>query len=207
MMKKILQEEKKLWRKKHNHVIGLDESGRGPLAGPVVAAAVMIKPSIRVNCLKEFKGIKDSKKLSLRKRQEIYQLLINHNYINWAIGQVSEKKIDKINILEASKLAMIKAIKKLKIKPDFLIIDGNFKLDLNIAQKSIIKADEKILSCMLAGIISKVVRDKIMDKYAKKFPQYGFDKHKGYPVKKHFKAIKKHSFCSIHRKTFKLVKP
>ena len=209
MMKKILQEEKKLWRKKHNHVIGLDESGRGPLAGPVVAAAVMIKPSIRVNCLKEFKGIKDSKKLSLRKRQEIYQLLINHNYINWAIGQVSEKKIDKINILEASKLAMIKATKKLisnsqlPISKFFLIIDGNFKLDLIVAQKSIIKADEKIFSCMLAGIISKVTRDRIMKNYAKKFLQYGFDKNKGYPVKKHFLAIKSHNLCLIHRKTFK----
>jgi ribonuclease HII len=206
MMKRILQEEKKLWRKRYKYVIGLDEAGRGPLAGPVVAAAVTIKPGIRTSFLKEFEGIKDSKKLSPRKRQEIYQLLINHDDINYAVGRVSGKKIDQINILEASKLAMTKAIKKLKLKPDFLIIDGNFKLDLNVVQKSIIKADEKVFSCMAAGIISKVFRDRIMKNYAKKFPQYGFDKNKGYPVEKHFKAIKKHSFCSIHRKTFKLVK-
>ena len=206
-MKKIFQAEKRLWQKGYKNVIGLDEAGRGPLAGPVIAAAVMIKCNTKIKNLKHFKEIKDSKKLSAKKRKEIYQTLLKSDCINWAIGQVSEKKIDQINILQASKLAMTKAIKKLKVKPNFLIIDGNFKLSLNVPQESIVKADEKIFSCMLAGIISKVSRDKIMEKYAKKFPQYGFDKHKGYPVKQHFKAIKKHSFCSIHRKTFKLVKP
>jgi ribonuclease HII len=122
--------------------------------------------------------------------------------MEWGIGRVSEKAIDKINILEATKLAMIKAIKKLKRKPDFLILDGNFKIDLPIPQKSIVKADEKVFSCACAAILAKVWRDRIMQRYHKKFPYYGFDKHKGYPTKYHIKMLKKYGPCEIHRKTF-----
>lgn len=210
MMEKFLQEEKKLWKKRYKYVVGLDEAGRGSLAGPVVATAIMIKnPKKIIKNLVCFKGIKDSKKISAQQREKFYKILTSCSDILWATARVSEKKIDKINILEASKLAMIKATKKLisnsqlPISKFFLIIDGNFKLDLIVAQKSIIKADEKIFSCMLAGIISKVTRDRIMKNYAKKFLQYGFDKNKGYPVKKHFLAIKSHNLCLIHRKTFK----
>jgi len=213
-----LNEEKKLWQKGFKRVACLDESGRGPLAGPVVASAVVIttaKFKIQNSKFKILREIKDSKKLTAKKREEIYKILTKgapskmgrvvggwRPQIEWGIGRVSERVIDKINILEATKLAMIKAIKKLKRKPDFLILDGNFKINLPIPQKSIIKADEKVFSCAAASILAKVWRDKIMLRYHKKFPRYGFNKHKGYPTKFHFKMLKKHGPCKIHRKTF-----
>ncbi len=199
------REEKKLRRKGYRVVAGLDESGRGPLAASVVAAAVVINSSFKFQVL-GLEDLKDSKKLTPKKREEFYKILTNHPQIKWGIGRVSEKVIDKINILEATKLAMIKAIKKLKRKPKFLIIDGNFKLNLPIPQKSIIKADEKVFSCAAASIIAKVYRDRIMRRYHKKYPQYGFDRHKGYPTWQHRKMLKKHGPCKIHRKTFRPVK-
>ena len=197
----------------------LDEVGRGPLAGPVVAAAVVIQNT--KDKIQNTK-IRDSKKLSAKRREEIYKTLTKSPAIKWGIGKVSEKVIDKINILEATKLAMIRAIKKLERKPDFLIIDGNFKLNLPesqrrvkkriyplrlpIPQKSIVKGDEKVFSVALASIIAKVTRDGLMKKYAKKYPHYGFDAHKGYPTKFHFKMLKKYGHCQIHRKSFKPLK-
>ena len=202
-MKPNLIEEKKLWKKGYKYVVGLDEAGRGPLAGPVVAAAVLIQNTkYKIQDTK----IRDSKKLTPKKREEFYKLIIKNPQIKWGIGKVSEKVIDKINILEATKLAMIRAIKKLERKPDFLIIDGNFKLNLPIRQKSIVKADEKVFSVALASIIAKVTRDGLMKKYAKKYPHYGFDAHKGYPTKFHFKMLKKYGHCQIHRKSFKPLK-
>lgn len=191
-------EEKSLQKKGFKCVIGLDEAGRGPLAGPVVAAAVCIK-----NSGDFLKGINDSKKLSEKQREDFYKILINHKDIEWGIGIVSEKAIDKINILEATKLAMKKSIKNLN--PDFLILDGNFKLNINLPQKSVIKGDMKVISISSASIIAKVTRDKIMNKYNKKYPQYGFDKHKGYGTAHHIKMIKKNGACAIHRKTFRPV--
>jgi ribonuclease HII len=191
-------EEKSLHKKGFKCVVGLDEAGRGPLAGPVVAAAVCIK-----NNGDFLKGINDSKKLSEKQRENFYKILINHKDIEWGIGIVSEKVIDKINILEATKLAMKKSIKNLN--PDFLILDGNFKLNINLPQKSIIKGDMKVISISSASIIAKVTRDKIMNKYNKKYPQYGFDKHKGYGTAHHIKMIKKNGACIIHRKTFRPV--
>ena len=200
-MKISLKEEKKLWRKGYKRIAYLDEAGRGPLAGPVVACAVVLIKSFKVP--KKLLDVDDSKKLSLKKRNELYKELISNFQIKWGIGKVSEKVIDRINILEATKLAMKKAIKKLN--PDFLIIDGNFKIQSSISQKSIIKADEKVFSCAAASIIAKVTRDKIMEKYDKKYPQYGFNKHKGYPTKLHRKMIKKNGICRIHRKSFKVL--
>ena len=222
-------EEKKLWAKGFNFVAGLDEAGRGPLAGPVVAAAVTIKPNAKII----LNGINDSKKLSEKKREELYKNIIKNKNIKWGIGIVSEKVIDKINILEATKLAMQEAIGNLtdkllnhKVryrgesdavgKVDFLLLDGNFKLDLKPAafrpkgypgfgvpkQKSIIKGDQKVFSIAAASIIAKVTRDKIMQKMHKKYPQYKFDKHKGYGTALHFKMIKKYGPCAIHRKSF-----
>lgn len=204
-----LNEEKKLWRKGYKRVACLDEAGRGPLSGPVVAAAVMVKPCLRWN-FRHLK-IRDSKKLSPKKREQLYKLIIQNPYIEWGIGKVSEKVIDRINILEATKLAMKKAIAKLKTKNqklriDFLILDGKMKLDLPIFQKSIVKADEKVFSCACASILAKVARDRIMQRYHKKYPRYGFDKHKGYPTKYHLKMLKKYSPCKIHRKSFRPVK-
>lgn len=200
-----LNEEKKLWKNGFKRVACLDEAGRGPLAGPVTAAVVVIKPGSRFQ-VSGFRNIKDSKKLTPERRERFYRLLIKNPAIEWGIGKVSEKVIDKINILEATKLAMKKAIAKLKKKPDFLILDGNFKLDLPILQKSIIKADEKVFSCAAASILAKVSRDRIMQKYHLKYPRYRFDQHKGYPTKLHRRLLKKYGRCKIHRKSFGSVK-
>ena len=194
-------EEKKLQRLGYGLVIGLDEAGRGPLAGPVVAAAVLIKSSQGINF-----GIKDSKKLTPQKREEIYNILKNNPIIEWGIGRVSEKVIDRINILEATKLAMKRAVKNLKLetcnlKP-YLVIDGNFPINLNTPQKSIVKADKKVLSCSLASIVAKVTRDRMMTRYHKKYPQYSFSRHKGYPTKLHRKALKEYGPSVVHRMTF-----
>jgi len=185
--------------KGYKSIAGLDEAGRGPLAGPVVAAAVIIRGPSRI-----FREVKDSKKLSEKKREELYDALMDCDQIEWGIGRVSEKVIDRINILEATKLAMKRAARK--IKPDFLIIDGNFGLDLDIPQRSVIKGDEKVLSCATASIIAKVFRDRAMRRYANKYPQYGFEKHKGYPTKLHKRMLKKYGSCKIHRKSFKPVR-
>jgi ribonuclease HII len=227
-----LKEEKKLWKKGFKVVVGLDEAGRGCLAGPVVAVAVMIKFKIqnakckmKIQNLKSLREIRDSKKLPPQKRKELYRWIIKCPFIEWGIGKVSEKVIDKINILEATKLAMKKAIENLNCKLkianlkrakrgnkmddrqkycqiDFLILDGNFKIDLEIPQRAIVKADEKVLSCALASILAKVTRDKMMEKYANKFPEYGFERNKGYPTKFHLKMLKKYGPCKIHRKSF-----
>lgn len=201
-----LNEERKLWRKGFKRVACLDESGRGPLSGPVIAAAVTIKGGGRVASKIQIPNIKDSKKLTAKKREEFYKILTHHPDVKWRIGRVSERVIDKINIFQATKLAMKRAIQKLKRKPNFLILDGKMKLDLPIPQKSIVKADEKVFSCMAASIIAKVTRDRIMERYHQKYPCYGFNKHKGYPTKKHRKMLKKYGPCKIHRKTFKLLK-
>lgn len=198
-----LNEEKKLWKAGYIYVVGLDEAGRGPLAGPVVASAVMIKNSLRFD-FKQFKGIKDSKKLSVLKREEFYKIITKHSDLEWGRGIVSEKIIDKINIFGATKLAMKKALKNMKKKSDFLLLDGNFRIDFPLPQKPIIKGDEKVLSCALASVIAKVTRDRIMGRYHKKHPVYGFDRHKGYPTKLHYRMIKKHGPCPIHRKSFNL---
>jgi len=223
-----LNEERKLWNKGYNFVAGLDEAGRGPLAGPVVAAAVILKLrncKLTENCKLKIEnwGVKDSKQLTEKQREKFYKILTKHPQIKWGIGVVSEKIIDKINILEATKLAMQKAIKDLDAKADFLILDGNFsirkaqsplkaditrmrpreydKYDL-IPQKSVVRGDEKVFSCAAASIIAKVTRDRMMLKYDKKYPNYGFKRHKGYPTKAHFANLEKFGPCQIHRKSF-----
>ncbi|MCX6720632.1 MAG: ribonuclease HII [Candidatus Staskawiczbacteria bacterium] len=217
-----LEEEKLLWRKGIKVVVGLDEAGRGPLAGPVVAAAVVINPKHEIRNPKQIRifkiqnskhlsnfdirisslNIKDSKQLSQKQREHLFKVLTRHPDVEWGIGIVSEKVIDKINILEASKLAMLKAVKDLGIAPNYLLLDGNFKVYCATPQHAIIKGDQKVISISAASIIAKVTRDRIMLKYDKKYPQYGFEKHKGYGTALHFKMLKKHGACPIHRKTF-----
>lgn len=234
-----LREERKLWKKGYKKVACLDEAGRGPLAGPVVAAAVVIKnckfkAEFRNNGMRRKKTTKssshiknlqlrDSKKLSQKQREKFYKILTKTKNIKWGIGKVSEKVIDRINILEATKLAMKKAVNKIqklspakrgevgdeakpqrssKSKINYLILDGNFKINSPIPQKSIIKADEKVFSCACASILAKVWRDRIMMRYHKKYPKYGFDKHKGYPTKLHLKLLRKYGPCKIHRRSF-----
>ncbi len=206
------REEKKLWKKGFKRVACLDEAGRGPLAGPVTAAAVYII----ANCKLQITNLRDSKKLTPERREELFKILTKNPAIEWGIGKVSEKVIDKINILESTKLAMVRAVKKLKRRPDFLILDGNFTLPVkylakaginpNTPQRAIVKADEKVFSCSAASILAKVYRDKLMQGYHKKYPHYGFKKHKGYPTSFHFKMLKKYGPCRIHRKSFRPVK-
>jgi len=198
-------EEKKLHKLGFNFVAGLDEAGRGPLAGPVTAAAVIFNYQFSISnkfTIQQLSKIKDSKKLTEKQREEIYKFLVNCPEVSWGVGIVSEKMIDKINILQASKLAMKKAVLQLKSKPDFLLLDGNFKIDLQIKQTPIVKGDAKVFSIAAASIIAKVTRDRLMQKYHKKYPHFGFDKHKGYPTALHVTNLQKFGPCKIHRKTF-----
>lgn len=208
-----LAEEEKLWRQ-GRVLIGVDEAGRGPLAGPVVAAAVVVlRPISDVNCqlsdVLEL-GVNDSKKLTPKKREEIFEKLTNLPSVWWAVGIVHEKAIDKINILQASLLAMRKAasqlVKKCRVSGlgEYIIyVDGREVIPLLVAnQKAVIGGDGKIFSIAAASIIAKVTRDRIMSEYAKKYPQYGFEKHKGYGTKLHFEMIKKYGLSLIHRKSF-----
>ncbi|MEK7519257.1 MAG: ribonuclease HII [Patescibacteria group bacterium] len=205
MARFTLQEEKKLWKKGFKRVVGLDEAGRGPLAGPVVAAAVTLNTKYKITDAK----IRDSKKLTVKQREHFFKVFISQRSVQWGVGRVSEKLIDKINIKNAAELAMEKALlnleKKMSKNADFLIIDGNHlsnpKLK-SIKYKLIVKADEKVFSCTAAGIIAKVWRDMIMQGLHLKYPKYRFDKHKGYPTKFHIKTLQKYGECAIHRNSF-----
>ena len=203
-----LVEEEKMWRN-GQYIIGVDEAGRGPLAGPVMAAAVAIMINDKCEELLNL-GVNDSKKLSPKKREEIFEILTSHPLVLWSVGEASEKEIDEINILQASLLAMRRAVEKLIDKNDrlerenfFVYIDGREVIpNLTANQKSIINGDAKVFSIAAASIIAKVTRDRLMLKYAEKYPQYGFEKHKGYGTKQHYEMIEKHGICRIHRKTF-----
>lgn len=204
--------EKRLKRRGCKIIIGLDEVGRGALSASVTAAAVSVQKFSIFNH-QFLKELKDSKKLSPKKREKIFKMLGNLSEVEWGIGRVSEKIIDKINVFQATKLAMERAIdnlisknKKQNAKVDFLLIDGNFSINSNVPQKSIVKGDEKIFLIKLASIIAKVSRDKSMLRYHKQYPQYRFDKHKGYGTRLHFKMLKKYGPCKIHRKSFNPIK-
>lgn len=191
--------EKKLKKQGFKFIAGVDEVGRGSLAGPVVACVFLIK-----NRVENKTPLKDSKKLSLKKREEIFEILKSSPDFEWKIAKVSNKIIDRINIDKATFLAMRRAVKKLSVKPDLLLIDGNRfrKGRLKIPYKTIIKGDEKIFSIARASIVAKVLRDRLMKKMVKKYPNYGFEIHKGYGTKKHFRLIKKFGLSEIHRKSF-----
>lgn len=194
-MKALL--DKKLW-KKHSHLAGVDEAGRGPLAGPVVAAAVILERNFYNS------EIDDSKKLSPAKREKLY-VLITNIALSYSFGIVEPEIIDEINILNATKRAMRQAINGLKILPNLVLIDAVTITDLPFRQISIIKGDTLSLSIAAASILAKVKRDTIMQKYHKIYPMYQFNKHKGYPTKLHRQCIKEHGPCPIHRKTFRLL--
>ena len=181
--------------KGYNIVVGVDEVGRGPLAGPVVASAVILKKD------QIFKKINDSKKVSLENRKRLFRE-IKEKAIDIGIGIVSCKKIDKINILNATKLAMKKAINDLDNIPEIILLDAVKLKDISIDQKNIIKGDEKSISIAAASIIAKVTRDNIMYKYHEKNPEYGFKTNVGYGTKEHREAIKKYGPLDIHRKSF-----
>ena len=186
--------ENELYQKGIELVAGVDEVGRGPLVGPVVCACVIL-PKDYFN-----EQINDSKKISEKKREKLYDTIMQ-DAISVGIGMSSEKVIDEINILEATKLAMKEAIKNSKVKPEHVLIDA-VKLDIDIPSTSIIKGDAKSQSIAAASIIAKVTRDRMMDELDKKYPQYLFKKNKGYGTKAHIEAIRQYGIIPEHRKTF-----
>ena len=190
-----LEYEKEIWAK-GKIPAGVDEAGRGPLAGPVVAAAVVLPDQC------EIPGLDDSKKLSHTKRVKISED-IKSLAISYAVGIVEPDEIDRINILRASLLAMEISVKKLITKPDYLLIDGNQRTSLMLMQETIVKGDSISCSIAAASILAKVTRDSIMEEYDSIYPEYNFKGHKGYPTKEHYEAIREHGPCAIHRKSFK----
>jgi ribonuclease HII len=177
------------------------------LAGPVVAAAVCVCHSKDFSDKKSKQIIslaKDSKQLSEKQREMIFELILGQKKLKWGIGAVNCKTIDKVNILNATKLAMKKAVLNIKgfKKNTVLIIDGNQKINMEIDQIAIVKGDQKIFLCSCASILAKVYRDRLMKRYDKKYPQYGFSQHKGYPTRKHYQMIKRYGLSPIHRKSF-----
>ena len=181
-------------------IAGVDEVGRGPLAGPVVAAAVILRED------KSFTNeLADSKSLSVKKREEL-NILIKEKALSWKIAFVSSKKIDQINILQASLLTMKKAVEGLEKKPDKVLIDGIHKLNISVPCIAVVRGDTKHKSIMAASIIAKVARDEFMKKLDKKFPQYGFINNKGYPTKFHMNALELYGPCEQHRASFRPLK-
>lgn len=196
-----LKNENKIFSLNYQTIAGVDEAGRGPLAGPVVAACVVIDKNFKIDC-EELKKIADSKKLNPKNREKLFKT-IKEKALEIQIGVVNNLEIDKINILQASFLAMKKAINALKNKPNYLLVDGHFKIpNININQSAIIKGDSSIFSVAAASIIAKVSRDWLMCEYDKKYPIYNFSKHKGYGTKEHLKKIKEFGPCPIHRLSF-----
>ena len=180
-------------------VAGVDEVGRGPLVGDVVTAAVILDPNNPIE------GLNDSKKLSEKKRLALLPE-IKEKALAWAVGRCSPEEIDELNILQATMVAMQRAIAGLKVQPDLALIDGNRCPQLPMDSQAVVKGDLRIAEISAASIIAKVVRDQEMEELDKQHPQFGFAKHKGYPTKAHFEAIEQHGVISEHRKSFKPVK-
>jgi ribonuclease HII len=189
--------EKLAYQRGYRLIAGVDEAGRGPLAGPVVAAAVIFPPDYLND------QINDSKQLSAKKRENLYEVIKNEA-LSVGIGVIDVDVIDQINILQASILSMREAVLELKPQPDFLLIDGLNKIQLPLAQKPLIKGDTLSVSIAAASIIAKVSRDRIMEMYHRQFPQYNFLRNKGYGTKDHREAIKEFGMCKIHRRSFHL---
>lgn len=176
-------------------IAGVDEAGRGPLAGPVYAAAVILPDGCVID------GLNDSKKLTEKKREKLYDEIIE-KAVAWSVSAVDEKVIDEINILNATHTAMNNAVNALSVKPDYVIIDGNSIKNMQIAHETIVKGDAKCASIAAASILAKVSRDRYITELAQKYPEYGFEKHKGYGTKAHYEAIEKYGVADIHRRTF-----
>lgn len=198
----MMDETKDLWLYEHaafekgvELVCGVDEAGRGPLAGPVCAAAVILPKDV------EIPGLNDSKKLTDKKRRELYDVII-HTAVSYGIAYADEKEIDEINILQATFRAMARAMESLSVKPQLALIDGNRACDFGLPVQTIVKGDSLSASIAAASILAKVSRDRLMEQYAQEYPQYGFEVHKGYGTKRHYEAIRAFGPCAIHRMTF-----
>ena len=195
-LNQLKKDEEELYNNNIQYICGIDEAGRGPLAGPVVVAAVIMPKDSFIE------GINDSKKVSEKKREMLYDKIIE-NCIAYGVGIVDQIKIDEINILEATRLGVKEAVQELKQKPDIILVDALTKIDTGgVPYKSIIKGDAKEYSIACASIIAKVTRDRIMRKWDEVFPAYGFAKHKGYGTVEHRKMLKEIGPCMLHRKTF-----
>jgi ribonuclease HII len=191
--------EKKATEKGYKEIAGIDEAGRGPLAGPVVSAAVILPQTFSVA------GVIDSKKLSVQKRLRLYQQ-IYAGAVAIGIGIVDPVEIDRINILQASLLAMSMATNNLRPQPECLLIDGPFRIPSHLPQRLIVRGDTLSISVAAASIVAKVTRDRLMERYHEYYPQFGFSRHKGYPTRAHREAIHRFGCCPIHRRTFRGVK-
>jgi len=192
----LLEREHILWKTGFKAIAGVDEAGRGPLAGPVVACACILPKGV------VFHGVKDSKALKASERKRLADFLTSHSDIHWAIGLVSPEKIDQLNILRATLLAMQQALRALPAKPDFVLIDGRDFPPTDLPKQTIVKGDATSQSIAAASIIAKVRRDEIMDEYHELYPEYGFNKHKGYGTQLHLDMVQKHGLCPIHRRSF-----
>ena len=187
--------ENSLYAQGYTAICGVDEAGRGPLAGPVCAGAVILPQGL------EIPGLNDSKKLTDKKRRELYPI-IKEQAVAWGIGFASHEEIDELNILQATYLAMSRAIQALEGKADFALIDGNRAKDFGIPLKTVVKGDSLSASIAAASVLAKVARDDIMLEMAKEYPEYGFEVHKGYGTKQHYEALRQHGHCPIHRMSF-----
>ena len=187
--------ERQLIEKGYKYICGVDEVGRGPLAGPVVCAAVIMPLEDIIE------GVDDSKKLSAKKRERLSELILK-KAVAARISLIEPEKIDEINILEATKLCMKDAVENLEVKPDFVLTDGNMKLDISFPQQSIIKGDALSYTIGAASIVAKVYRDNLMDGYAETYPEYGFKSNKGYGTAEHIAAIEKYGLTPVHRRSF-----
>ena len=195
-LKNLKKYEEKLRKKGFKYICGIDEAGRGPLAGPVVVASVIMPENSMIE------GVNDSKKVSEKKREKLYDLILDEA-ISYGIGIVGQDEIDEINILNATKKGLTMSLQELTQKPDLIIVDALSKINtLGIPYESIIKGDAKCYSISAASIIAKVTRDRIMREWDKIYPQYGFINHKGYGTAKHIEAIKEYGPCPIHRRSF-----
>ncbi len=199
MIQSLWHFEQQAWQNGFVRIAGIDEVGRGPLAGPVVSAAVILPKFCPIS------GIGDSKTLSSKQRDRLYDK-VYEQAVSIGIGIVDSNEIDRINILQASLLSMQFAMNHLNPLPDYLLIDGRFPIRADIPQKPVIKGDSLSISIAAASIVAKVTRDRLMDEYHEYYPQFGFSIHKGYPTKAHKEAIRQFGCCLIHRKTFKGVK-
>lgn len=194
-LEEMLKIENDLYEKGYKLIAGVDEAGRGPLCGPVVAAAVILPENYKIE------GVNDSKKLSEKKREMLYDKIINEA-VAVGVGISDVDVIEKVNILNATKMAMKEAISKLSVKPDFVLIDGNQMIDIDIEASTVVSGDAKSESIASASIIAKVTRDRMLYDYDKVYPEYGFAKHKGYGTKAHIAAIKEYGLTPIHRPSF-----
>ena len=192
----LKQIEKNIYKEGYKNICGIDEAGRGPLAGPVVVASVIMPANSMIE------GVNDSKKISENKREKLYEI-ITKEAISYGVGIINQEEIDEINILNATKKGLTNSLKELKIKPDIILVDALNNIDtLGIPYRSVIKGDAKIYAIACASIIAKVTRDRIMKEWDKIYPQYGLASHKGYGTAKHISAIKEYGLCPLHRRSF-----